>query len=72
MEQHEPAVIDPAPLPVARLVEPEIDLRTRAQKACDKLPSCDAQWCDFGGCDLGCELPCALLEVLSGLDVGCV
>lgn len=85
MESFEP--VEPAgdPLPVARVVksderravggaevrERDVDVRTRAQKACDKLPSCNSSWCDIGGCDLPCEGALELLTVLEGCDVGC-
>jgi hypothetical protein len=73
MEQMEPVVTDPAPLPMAYVVDRNTDLRSSAQRACDKLPSCEPKWCDMFSCgDIGCELPCQLLEVFSVLDVGCL
>lgn len=76
MEQVDP-VFDPPIDPVVDPVlsaplapEPTADIRSRAQKACDALPSCDTTWCDIGGCDL----PCELLEVLHVVDCdpGCL
>jgi hypothetical protein len=70
MESVEPVEPVKDPLPVAHVVERDHDLRSRAQKACDKLPSCNSNWCDIGGCDAPCEA-FELLSVLEGCDVGC-
>lgn len=75
MESVEPVEPVKLPLPVARVVKPDrrdLDVRTRAQKACDKLPACNvsSSWCDIGGCDVPCE-GIEILSVLEGCDVGC-
>ncbi len=60
-----PVVIEP------NVVDPNTDLRSPSQRACDKLPACDSSWCDIGGCEIPCEL-LELLSVFDGCDAGCL
>lgn len=73
--ESEPVENEPV-IPLAWVVQPDPDLRTRAQRACDKLPSCDRAPCNSTWCDVGgCEVPCEALELLSSLDscdAGCL
>ena len=74
MEQIEPSGVgDPGVpgVPVSVEADPEGDVRSRAHRACDALPSCDASWCDASACDLTGDL-LALLSEIDACDVGCL